>query len=272
MRSAQVREDGSMIRWVEIPGAEPARIYLHGLGASSAPYYAAAVSRPELAGRRSLLMDLLGFGVSDRPADAAYTLEDHADWVALAMETAGVEHAEVVAHSMGGAVAIVLAARHPHLVANLVLLDANLDPAPPIPTPGSSGIARYLEEDFLAFGWEKTLERIGPSWAATMRLAGREALYRSAVHLAVGSEPLMRELLQEMTIPRTFLHPAEDGELKGSAELTANGVHVVAVPDSGHNIMLDNPDFFVRQVAAAFDTGGTTSTAAPAATSSPGTR
>ena len=44
--------------------------------------------------------------------------------------TAGAPGAELVAHSMGGAVAIVLAARRPDLVSRLVLTEANLDPAP----------------------------------------------------------------------------------------------------------------------------------------------
>ncbi|GAA3254699.1 hypothetical protein GCM10010532_103730 [Dactylosporangium siamense] len=55
MRGAQVRPDGTTIRWVEFPGAEPTRVYLHGLGASSPAYYAAVATDPALAGRRSLL-------------------------------------------------------------------------------------------------------------------------------------------------------------------------------------------------------------------------
>ena len=145
MRGAQVRPDGTTIRWVELPGAEPTRVYLHGLGASSSAYYAAVATNPALAGRRSLLMDLLGHGISDRPADASYTLEEHADLLATALTAAGVSAAEVIAHSMGGAVAIVLAARHPHLVSALVLVDATLDPQP----PGVGIGARYTEEQFV---------------------------------------------------------------------------------------------------------------------------
>jgi pimeloyl-ACP methyl ester carboxylesterase len=252
MHAAQVTIDGSVIRWVEVPGAGPARVYLHGLGASAAVYFAATAARPEFAGRRQLLVDMLGFGISDRPADAGYTLEDHADWISAALAVAGIEQAEVVGHSMGGSVAIVLAARHPRLVADLVAVDANLDPAPPTPQPGSSYIARFSEEEFLATGWDEALRRVGPHWAATMRLGGREALYRSAVHLARGTTPTMRRQLLELGIPRTFLYPAADGKPDGAAELAASGVRVVAVPDCGHNIMIDNPDAFAAELIAAF--------------------
>lgn len=252
MREAPVTPNGDRIRWVELPGAEPARLYLHGLGATSPAYFAAAAAHPLLAGRRSLLLDLLGFGLSDRPADRAYTLEEHADAVAAVIDRAGLEGVEVIGHSMGGAVAIVLAHRHPRLVSRLVLADANLDPIAPSPRrPGSSGIASYTEAEFLDGGLGEVAGHVGAFWWSTMRLAGPEALYRSAVHLARASVPTMREMLLGLDHPRTFLHPAADGEPAGADALRAAGVRVVAVPDSGHNLMIDNPDGFVEATAAA---------------------
>ncbi|MET9697033.1 alpha/beta hydrolase [Streptomyces sp. NPDC006529] len=258
MHSAVVTAEGDRIRWVELAGEEPARVYLHGLGSTSPAYFAASATHPRLAGRRSLLLDLLGHGHSDRPEEFSYTLEAHADAVADALLEAEVAGAEVIAHSMGGAVAIVLAHRHPRLVSRLVLVDANLDPAEP-PAPGaqvpagSSGLAAYTEEEFLAGGWAEVRDRVGAHWWSTMRLAGRTALHRSAVHLAAGTRPTMRELLVGLRIPRAFLHPAEDGALAGTAELEAAGVSVVPVADCGHNIMLDNPDAFADAVRAALD-------------------
>ncbi|MGR4878981.1 alpha/beta fold hydrolase [Streptomyces sp. LARHCF249] len=250
MRSAAVTANGDRIRWAELPGEEPVRVYVHGLGASSPAYFAASAVHPLLAGRRSLLVDLLGHGHSDRPEEFSYTLEAHADALAAALTEAGAQGAELIAHSMGGAVAIVLADRHPRLVSRLVLVDANLDPMPRTPvSPGSSGIASYTEEEFLAGGWAEVRDRVGAHWWATMRLTGRTALYRSAVHLAAGTTPTMRELLLELKVPRSFLVPEADGPLPGADALEAAGVRVVSVPDCGHNIMLDNPDGFARAVA-----------------------
>ncbi|MGW6841081.1 alpha/beta fold hydrolase [Streptomyces sp. NPDC054958] len=252
MRNAVVTPEGDRIRWVELAGEEPARVYVHGLGSTSPAYFAASATHPLLAGRRSLLVDLLGHGHSDRPEAFGYTLEAHADTLAAALTEAGVEGAELIAHSMGGAVAIVLADRHPHLVSRLVLVDANLDPQQTVPVmPGSSGIASYTEEEFLAGGWAEVRDRVGAHWWSTMRLAGRTALYRTAVHLAAGTTPTMRELLLESKIPRTYLLPEADGPLPGADDLEASGVAVVSVPDCGHNIMLDNPEGFARATAAA---------------------
>lgn len=252
MRNTVVTPEGDRMRWAELPGAEPARVYLHGLGATSPAYFAETAAHPLLAGRRSLLLDLLGFGISDRPTGFPYTLEAHADAVAEALRAAGVGAADVVAHSMGGSVAIVLAARHPDLVARLVLVDANLDRIEPRRgAAGSGGIAALSEEEFLAGGWERIRDAAGAHWWSTMRLAGLEALHRSAVHLTRGSEPVMRELLMKLPMARTFLLPADDGPLPGADALVAAGVRVVAVPNCGHNIMLDNPEAYVRAVAAA---------------------
>ncbi|MEV7447056.1 alpha/beta hydrolase [Streptomyces sp. NPDC091204] len=256
MRSAVVTPEEDRIRWVELPGEEPARVYVHGLGATSPAYFAASAAHPLLAGRRSLLVDLLGHGHSDRPEGFDYSLEAHADTLAAALVEAGVEGAELIAHSMGGSVAIVLADRHPHLVSRLVLVDANLDPLPRVPgTAGSSGIAAYTEEEFRAGGWAEVRDRVGAHWWSTMRLADRTALHRTAVHLVAGTTPTMRELLLELRIPRSYLLPEADGPLPGAEALAAAGVAVVPVPDCGHNIMLDNPEGFARATATALARG-----------------
>lgn len=101
VRSAAVTPEGSRIRWVELPGQEPPRVYVHGLGATSPAYFAEVAVHPLLAGRRSLLIDMLGHGISDRPTDFDYTLESHADALAAALTDAGVTGAELIAHSMG---------------------------------------------------------------------------------------------------------------------------------------------------------------------------
>ncbi|MER7192005.1 alpha/beta fold hydrolase [Streptomyces flaveolus] len=248
MREAEFDGRGSRVRWTETPGAEPARVYVHGLGAMSSVYHAHIASRPELADRRSLFVDLPGHGISDRPQDFGYTLDDHAGALAAVLDAAGVNGAEVVAHSMGGSVAIVLAHRRPDLVSRLVLTEANLDAFPP-PTAGSSGIAAHEEDDFVNGAHARVLESVGRQWAATMRLADPRALHRSAVGLRRGSEPVMRTLLEGLGVDRVYLQGERSGELAGRQDLEAAGVRVVTVPGAGHNVMFDNPDAFAAAVA-----------------------
>ncbi|WP_369244852.1 alpha/beta fold hydrolase [Streptomyces sp. R41] len=249
MQQAEFDGKGSQIRWTEAPGAEPARVYVHGLGSASTVYHAHIAARPELAGRRTLFVDLPGHGISDRPVDFGYTLEDHADALAVALDAAHLTGAELVAHSMGGAVAIVLAHRRPELVSRLVLTEANLDPYPPL-AAGSSGIASYEEDDYVDNGGHaRVLEKVGPSWAATMRLADPRALHRTATGLRRGTNPTMRRMLEELTADRVYLQGELSGELSGREGLEAAGVRVVTVPGAGHNVMFDNPDAFAAEIA-----------------------
>jgi len=76
---------------------------------------------PALAGRRSLIVDLPGHGHSDRPNDFGYRLDDHARAVAVVLDAEGLRDIELVGWSMGGSIAIVLAAGRPELVARLVV-------------------------------------------------------------------------------------------------------------------------------------------------------
>ncbi|MHB9756533.1 alpha/beta fold hydrolase [Streptomyces sp. BYX5S] len=248
MRQASFDARGSKIRWVEAPGDGPATVFVHGLGAASTVYHAHIAARPELAARRVLFVDLPGHGISDRPDDFAYTLEDHAEALAAALDEAGVRHAVVAGHSMGGSVAIVLAHRRPDLVTRLIVTEGNLDPHPG-PTAGSSAIASYTEEEFVrGGGFARVLEHAGPDWAATMRLTDPLALHRSATHLVRGTVPVMREMLEDAPMERLYLQGERSGDLPGRTRLEAAGVEVRTVPSAGHNIMFDNPDAFVRAV------------------------
>lgn len=238
--------------------AKPPLVYVHGLGSASTVYHAHIAADPRLATRRQLFVDLPGHGISDRPADFGYSLEEHADALAAALDAAGATGADIAGHSMGGAVAIVLAARRPDLVSRLVLTEANLDPHP-VPTAGSSGIATYTEDDFVhGGGFAAVLDRIGPLWASTMRLADPLALHRTALGLVRGTQPTMRHLLMGLPIDRTYLVGNIDDDLFGREELTASGVHIEVVPNAGHNIMFDNPQAFISAVAG----GGSSSSSA----------
>ncbi|QNE73352.1 alpha/beta fold hydrolase [Streptomyces finlayi] len=254
MNEAKFDEQGSRIRWTE-SAARPdgdggATVYVHGLGAMSAAYHAHIAADPALVGRLSLFVDLPGHGTSDRPADFGYTLEDHADALAAALDEAGVRGAELVGHSMGGAVAVVLAHRRPELVARMVLTEANLDPYPP-GTSGGSGIGSWTEEAFVhGGGFARVLEHVRPMWASTMRLTDPLALHRSAVGLMRGTEPTMRRMLMESTADRTYLQGALSGELPGADELKDAGVRVLTVPGAAHCIMFDRPDALVSAIAA----------------------
>ena len=75
---------------------------------------------------RVLEVDLLGHGGSEKPG-SGYSPPDQAAMVAEAMRRRGFGDAEVVGHSLGGAVAVALAEEAPELVDRVVIIDTAPD-------------------------------------------------------------------------------------------------------------------------------------------------
>ncbi len=68
--------------------------------------------------------DLLGYGESDQPRDSDYSVAVQADVVRRFMDTMRLQKADVAGVSMGGWVALKVAAEHPERVQRLVLLSS----------------------------------------------------------------------------------------------------------------------------------------------------
>jgi pimeloyl-ACP methyl ester carboxylesterase len=244
---------GSVVRWSDLPGRAPARVFVHGLGGTGWATFGDVVEDPALRAHRSLVIDLPGHGTSDRPADFGYSLDEHAAAIAKVCAAAGVDSIDLVGHSLGADIAVVVAGRYPRLVARLVVAEANLDPLPRSPTAGrfSQRIAAQDEDEFVARGYEEIVNTV-PSWAWTLRLCDARAVYRSAVGLVTGSRPTMRDMLVSMTIPRTFIRGDRGEPLAKADALGAAGVVIVTIPDAGHVIMHDQPRAFVEALTTAF--------------------
>jgi len=92
-------------------GAETAEplLVLHGFPTSSYDY--AAVLDGLRRNRRVLLLDLLGYGLSDKP-DVAYTMALQADLAQAFVADVGVDELAVLSHDMGNTVGGELLARH----------------------------------------------------------------------------------------------------------------------------------------------------------------
>ena len=71
---------------------------------------------------RVVSIDLLGHGGSEKPG-SGYTPPNQAKLVAQALQRLGISEAEVVGHSLGGAVTVALAEQNPELVGRAVIID-----------------------------------------------------------------------------------------------------------------------------------------------------
>ena len=254
MREVAFDEPGSMVRWTEVPGPEPARVFVHGLGGTGAAIFGDVAGDARLGRRRTLVLDLPGHGLSDRPPDWDYSLEGHASAVARVCAAAGVAGIDLVGHSLGADIAVVVAARNPGLVGRLVISEANLDPLPPAPDAPrfSQRIVHGGEAAFVESGYRHILATV-PGWAPTLRLCDPVAVFRSARGLIAGTTPTMRELFYGLAIPRTFIRGEHGEPLLDEAGLQAAGARLEVIPDAGHMMMVDRPEAFVAALARALE-------------------
>src|SRR5688572_18304952 len=112
---------GLRVRYAEA-GSGPPLVLVHGFLVSHREWLPIL---PFLTKRfRCILPDLPGFGGSEKrsPNDYPYTRESFAETVADVMSALEVPRAHVCGHSMGGSVAITLAADRPEMVDKLVLI------------------------------------------------------------------------------------------------------------------------------------------------------
>ena len=94
---------------------------------------------PRLArSHRVIAIDLLGHGGSEKPT-SGYSVPSQADLVAQVLGRLGVRRAEVVGHSLGGAVAVALAQQSAQLVDRVVIVDT-----PPTHEEGDLGLVAKL--------------------------------------------------------------------------------------------------------------------------------
>ncbi|HEY3104261.1 MAG TPA: alpha/beta hydrolase [Pyrinomonadaceae bacterium] len=76
------------------------------------------------AGIRAIAPDLPGYGYSDKPADAQYTIAEQARSVIGLMDRLGIQKAVIAGASYGGAIAATMALDYPERVEKLILVGA----------------------------------------------------------------------------------------------------------------------------------------------------
>ncbi len=205
---------------------------------------------------RCIAWDHRGQGQSDVPNDRAISIEDcYADAVAL-IDQLGVAPVHIVGLSMGGFVAMRLAARRPDLVRSCVLLETSADAEP------SENVPRYRTLNRVAkwFGLRVVASKVMPIMfgttfltdpaRATERDAWRERLSRNrrdiwrAVNGVIEREPIMPEL-SRITAPTLIMVGDED---VATVPLKAERIHaairgskLVRIPHAGHSSSVEEP-------------------------------
>src|SRR5579883_3026603 len=117
-----IRAGGFMTNYHEAGTGTPV-ILIHGSGPGVSAWSNWRLTIPYLAERLHVFAyDQLGFGYSDLSDQHTYNLEGWTDHLLSFMEAVGVERAHLIGDSMGAAVALAAALKHPERVHKLILM------------------------------------------------------------------------------------------------------------------------------------------------------
>jgi 4,5:9,10-diseco-3-hydroxy-5,9,17-trioxoandrosta-1(10),2-diene-4-oate hydrolase len=115
--------NGYDIRVEEVGSGHPV-VFIHGSGpgASGKSNFRQNLEVFAKAGYRAIAPDLIGYGLSSKPTDVAYSLDLFVDTLLEALDKLEVGRCTLVGNSLGGAIAIKIALDHPSRVDKLILM------------------------------------------------------------------------------------------------------------------------------------------------------
>lgn len=106
---------------VQVSGSGAPVLLLHGWGAQIESFAPVIFALEKY--RRVIAPDLPGFGKSEAPA-GPWTVADYMEFTAGLMRALKLEKADILCHSFGGRIAILLAATYPHMAGKIIFVDA----------------------------------------------------------------------------------------------------------------------------------------------------
>ena len=196
---------------MEVRGTGRPLLLLHGWGVSS-ELFAPILDGLE-PGHTLIVPDLPGFGATPEP-DTPWSVHEYAAWCIALLDRLGIESCDLVGHSNGGRIGIVMAAEHPGRVAKMVLA-------------GSAGIRprRTLASSVRVRTYKalRAIERSSAMPSALRRSARRRADQRGSADFRAATGTMrgtlvrivnedLRELLPHVTIPVLLIWGENDTE------------------------------------------------------------
>lgn len=178
-RLRTLQRDGVTLAYIQAGSGKPSLVFLHDW-AGDHSIFTSQVDHFSYS-HRTIAVDLRGHGQSDKP-EQNYTMAGFADDIAWLCSQLGMKKPVIVGHSMGGTIALELAARYPDLAAAIILLDSVVFPLPgfkeSVLLPGEAAlrgpgyrdaIRQAISELFLPTDDQTCRARLMESAAATPR-------------------------------------------------------------------------------------------------------
>ncbi|GEM_PF-1214485 len=129
-------------------------LFIHGFGHQRTVWRGTTDALPSR--WRTLSVDLRGHGESPWSPEREYDLDDYARDLLALLDERGVETAHVVAHSLGGQIALLFAAAHPDRVRSVTLVDTG----PALRSDGAAHVLGEVDDAFRSYPSIESYRRV----------------------------------------------------------------------------------------------------------------
>ncbi len=238
-------------------------VWIHGFLGSSNDLLPVAQQLSSHAG--SILVDLPGHGESSHIDPSS--IEEAADRVARVIDELKIARPVVAGYSLGGRVALSLAARHPHVVGPLAVISA---------MPGIVGadararrrerdgrVAEFLrtwpEDEFVDFWYRQSVFRSLRRDRRLLRIAveskviaDKELAARALVNYSPGQQKPVWDVLPALRSGLLYVAGSEDGKYVATGVRVAKQcrrARLVVIRGSGHVVHLERPRALARALS-----------------------
>jgi len=235
-------------------------LFVHGLGADK-KWFLEQYDRYDLSRYAWIVPDLLGFGESAKPDNPdAYTMANQANLLLKILSAEKVRNLSVLAHSMGGPVAVSLiekiALATDLKVHSLFYLEGNLDENDAFL---SSKFAAYSYDEYANVVFQKrldSLKRKDPDLYRETKAIGPMPFWASSVdtlRVSKSGELLPRIIRQAHVSPYFVFGSSSKGRFTSEALVRDTGLALEYIPEAGHMMYLDAPSRFWPMIFSRID-------------------
>ncbi|MDR5756847.1 alpha/beta hydrolase [Caballeronia sp. LZ035] len=253
MNTFAADETGNILRYLDLysdSSTEQPLLFIHGLGCASSSDYSPVVASKSYSRQRSLLMDLMGSGFSDKPHAGKYSSVAQVASLSKFIGAQAFSSVDLFGHSAGAFIALKLAQDLPKRRGMLILCE------PGINEYGVSMLSEitamsedeFVEQGFAAFLAELKVQGTNDAWLGPFSVASSHAIYQWATSaLDDNASDWIGDLARLDGEKGVILSASATSEDIGKFEQA--GCVVQCVPDTAHMIAYDNPEGLAEAIS-----------------------
>ena len=219
-------------------------LFIHGLGCSKESFDD-AFGVPQFADFQLLAVDLVGYGDSSKPQDFSYSMEDQSAILSSILDAIEYDKIHIVAHSMGGAVGLLLAETMPDKLASFINIEGNLI------AEDCGLISRKTTEvsfdEFKTALFDRWRSKGPPPWRELSAKSDALAFYRSCESLVRWSDTeKLLVMFLALNAAKVYIYGDQNADMEILNRL--GEIRRIAISGSGHFVMNDNPEEFYARL------------------------